>query len=577
MQLIPISFGATILVFTGSIHAQWSSVATSNLAIANGTANQVQPKIAPISGGGCYMSWFDSTGYDVRLQLLDAAGREQWKHGGVLIADRGFSSTQDYALDIDVVGNALLAFRDDRGTGTQITAAKVDRNGKQLWGASGVQLTNTTTFLAAPKIAGTSDGHVVAAWTQGPDVHAMKLNPSGKAAWKAPIVLSNATKNFAASDMHASDKGSVIIAMQLSGKFFEPRHLYAQKLDANGALLWGAAHVAVFDGGSLQMGNYPKFVVDGAGGAVFGWYSTSPAFECSVQRLLKSGAEQFPHNGVSASTDASKGRVNPDVSFDPVTQETFLVYREQRGSTSGVSAQKFGQRGKRQWTATGVIIAALGTSDIGDLNCLATNSGVMGFWTAAPSFGTDQVFGAQLDGAGKIVGPFAVSSSPAVKYRVNSALSSFGFAILAWRDEGSGNPDILAQNILPHGKLGGLASAAIRNGTKVNPTCFTSLTLPAIGTTWRSRVAHPPTALTTATFISIQPTTGPIVPGFGEILAALPAMTLGLQTSKGVADTHSLRIPAKIEFVGPTLATQALVVSPSGFQLCNAIDITIGL
>ena len=39
----------------------------------------------------------------------------------------------------------------------------------------------------------------------------------------------------------------------------------AQKLDATGALLWGAGHVAVFDGGSLQFGNFPDFVTDGAG------------------------------------------------------------------------------------------------------------------------------------------------------------------------------------------------------------------------------------------------------------------------------------------------------------------------
>ena len=43
----------------------------------------------------------------------------------MLVADRGFSSTQDYGLDVDSAGNALLAFRDDRFVGTQITAAKV--------------------------------------------------------------------------------------------------------------------------------------------------------------------------------------------------------------------------------------------------------------------------------------------------------------------------------------------------------------------------------------------------------------------------------------------------------------------
>ena len=113
-----------VLLFVPALRAQWSSNAATNSSIADQTSEQVQPKIAPTSDGGCYISWFDNAagGYDVRLQRLDADGVEQWAHNGVLIADRGFSSTQDYGLDVDTAGNALLTFRDDRFTGTQITA-----------------------------------------------------------------------------------------------------------------------------------------------------------------------------------------------------------------------------------------------------------------------------------------------------------------------------------------------------------------------------------------------------------------------------------------------------------------------
>ena len=41
---------------------------------------------------------------------LDAGGNEHWAHNGVLVADRDMSSTEDYGLDIDADGNALLAF-----------------------------------------------------------------------------------------------------------------------------------------------------------------------------------------------------------------------------------------------------------------------------------------------------------------------------------------------------------------------------------------------------------------------------------------------------------------------------------
>jgi hypothetical protein len=38
-------------------------------------------------------------------------------------------------------------------------------HGRRLWGRLGVQLTNDNNFHAAPKIAGTSDGYIVVAWT----------------------------------------------------------------------------------------------------------------------------------------------------------------------------------------------------------------------------------------------------------------------------------------------------------------------------------------------------------------------------------------------------------------------------
>ena len=62
----------------GVTHAQWSADPSVNLAIADRTADQVQPKIRSTSDGGCYMSWFDNAagGYEVYLQRVDPQGYE---------------------------------------------------------------------------------------------------------------------------------------------------------------------------------------------------------------------------------------------------------------------------------------------------------------------------------------------------------------------------------------------------------------------------------------------------------------------------------------------------------------------
>ena len=115
-----------LLILTPLASAQWSTDPAVNLAVADASGDQVQPKVAPTLDGGCYISWFDSigNGFDVRVQKLDVNGNELWAHGGVLVFDRNLSWTMDYGLDVDAAGNALLAFRDDNGSTTQIVASK---------------------------------------------------------------------------------------------------------------------------------------------------------------------------------------------------------------------------------------------------------------------------------------------------------------------------------------------------------------------------------------------------------------------------------------------------------------------
>ena len=433
------------------------------LALADTADEEAQPKVAQRADGGSYVSWFHSDpggspafGFDVRLQRLDADGNELWPHGGVLIADRGFSSTQDYSLAVDGGGNALLAFRDDRFTGTQITATRVDASGAQTWGPTGVQLTSTTAFVAAPKIAATTDGAAVVAWTQNSETRVQRLDgATGAPLWPADVVLTPADGgNYGASDLHGADQGTVILALQKSGGFTAPRHLHAQKLDPSGAPLWGANPLVIFDSGSLQFGNFPTFVPDGAGGAVFGWYSSSPSLECFAQRVTANGAEVFPHNGVAASTNGALERTSPWVGFDPVSQATFLVYPEENLSLSGVSAQKLDAAGNRLWSNTGATLAGPDSEDHTGAAGVVREGELTAFWVASPGFGQDRIEGARTDAGGAVVGALIdVSTTPAQKFRVQASLAQGGDAVVVWQDGGASG-DVQIQNVNPNGTLG---------------------------------------------------------------------------------------------------------------------------
>ena len=449
-----------VLTLTTAAWAQWSSDPAKNLPLANkkNGNDQVQPKVLPLSNNGWYVSWFDSdpngpppVGYDVYLQRLSPGGVEQFRHDGILVADLSNSSTEDYGLDVDTKGNALLAFLDTReGAKPQVTAAKISPSGKALWGKLGVQTTKDGGSHHAPKIAGTSDGDIVVAWTSDSNVVLQRLNASGHPLWGKGIVLSESGYNYSVADLHAAGNGSVIVSWTRDHGFRTDRGIYANKLSAQGKLLWGKGHVKVLDSGSLQLGAYPYFVPDGKGGAVFSWYTSIPSLQCFAQHVLANGHEAFPHNGAAASTNTTNVRVSPAASYRAATDEVFLFWTEEDSNQvlNGVYGQKFDAKGTRQWGDSGLQVVPLGADQQIFVQNVQIGSGALAFWVDQVGFGSATIQATRLNGSGKVVcQQFPVSSRPADKSRLSAGIVLSGLSAVAFEDDRSGNSGIYIQNV----------------------------------------------------------------------------------------------------------------------------------
>jgi len=455
-----------VLTLASAASAQWSSDPMQNLALSNiPGADQVQPKVLPLPNNSWYVSWFNNnpndpppTGYDVYYQLLDPNGYEQFPHDGIQVAKLTLSSTEDYGLDADAGGNALLAFLDDRRdpNNPQVTAAKMSPSGQPLWGASGIALTFDPGFHASPKITATSDGFVVVAWTTNSAVILQKLDSNGHPLWVGKtafdygVTLQESGFNYLLSDLHAADDGSVIVSWVRNKGFGSNNYLYANKLSADGKLLWGAGHVKVYDGGSLQFGEFPYFTTDGSGGAVFSWYTSSPSLQVFAQHILSDGTEAFGHNGAVGSTNQFNVRVSPSASYNPATQETFLFWTEEDSNQveNGVSGQKFNSAGARQWTDTGVVIVPLGSDSQIWVENVQLGTGALVFWVDSPGFGSGTLYAAKLDGNGNFLcSQFGVSTASADKFRLFAGIASSGLAAVAWEDDRNGENDIFIQNV----------------------------------------------------------------------------------------------------------------------------------
>jgi len=438
---------------------QWSSDPAKNLPLADkGNGNdQVQPKIKALPDSGWYVSWFDSdptspppVGYDVYFQRLNAAGFEQFPHDGLQVADLSNTSTEDYGLDIDTSGHALLAFLDTReGANQQVTAAKMGPLGRPIWGPLGVQLSSDSSFHAAPKIVGTTDGDVVVAWTSDSNVVLQRLDPNGNPLWGTGVVFSESGFNYSLADLHAADNGSVILSWVRDHGFGSNRQLRANKLSSSGALLWGQQNITIFDQGSLQFGNFPYFILDGTGGAVFAWYTNFP-LQCYAQHIRADGSEAFPHNGSAASTNTQNVRVSPSAAYRQATDETFLFWTEEDFNQvlNGVYGQKFNSSGTRTWAQTGLPLVPLGSDSQIFVESVQIGNGALLFWVDQDTLGQGTIQAMGLNARGHVVCPqWVVSSAPASRFGLVAGVAPSGLAAVAWADNRIGNNAIYMQNV----------------------------------------------------------------------------------------------------------------------------------
>lgn len=453
--------------------AGWSDDPAANTLLSGRPGEQALPKIQPLADGGAYVSWYDNAGggYDPTLQRIDARGEVLWAKDGIALADTAFSWVTDYDLAADADGSALLAFRDDRSGSEQVTAVRIDPDGKPLWGPSGKTLSAASEFVGPPRLCSTSDDRVVVGWTEGSLIRIQRLGLDGSPLWSSAVEISDAKAQLMLADIEAAPEGGFIVSWVRSAGFTSPRQLFTQRFSAEGEALWGEADAAgsrqplpVFGKGTLQYGNFPPFIPDGEGGAVFVWYETDP-LQPRAQRVDAAGRLLWGPDGLpAAAPDPSVDRVEPAGAFDPRTGDVTVFWRETPRESGpyrqALRGQRIDRAGQRAWGEAGRELAAWGPHELTQLEAAAVPDGVLLAWVEKLAEGDQRVWIRKLaaDGTDRWAPQLAVSSAAGAKSRLTLALLHGGTAALAWQDTRGGSEDIYLQNVNADGSLGKAAA-----------------------------------------------------------------------------------------------------------------------
>lgn len=462
-----------VLIFSTTIQAEWPASADANLVICNHSGEQSITKVAAASDGGCYISWFDhqSGNYDVYLQRLNGDGIPQWQDNGILISNHPQNSwITDYDLTVDQEDHAIVVFNDIRsGPDWDIYAYRISPAGEFVWGANGLTVSDNTNFEPSPKVAVTSEGHIIITWTEetgmGTVINLRKLTTAGEDCWSPPMVTFTAGYGVTNPWITAADADNVILLyLKATGPdYWDPQHLLAQKYDSSGSALWNPDGVTVSTAGGIALYMTPEIQHDGYGGAFAYWYDTRAMdHHVYVQRILEDGTTAWTTNGVRTVTIGGELQMDPTLvcSADSGSVMVFYLATDMNQNDRGVHGQMLNSEGELQWGSGGSALIPLSSNNPSAIHAYPQDNGAVVIYkqdvpgsvvnTQIKAFRTDENGGHVWDSS-----PVIMCSVISGKGRIAGDCNYLGQLIAAWSDDRfDASGDIYLQNINPDGTLG---------------------------------------------------------------------------------------------------------------------------
>jgi len=468
LRMVAVLISLAALVALASVALAWSNDPTVNTAICTASSYQAQPHIASDGSDGAIITWVDlRSGYpDIYAQRVDSAGAVQWNaNGAAICAVGGIQGNPEIASDGS--GGAIITWGDTRSGTWDIYAQRVNSAGEVQWNANGVVI---STFLGEPpdhEIASDGSEGAIITWHddrggwENYDIYAQRVDSAGAVQWTANGV---AICTASGRQMHPTivgDGSEGAIITWYDDRSGPPYDIYAQRVDAAGDVQWLADGVAICIASGSQ--GAPEILGDGSGGAIITWDDRrSGDWDIYAQRVDASGAVQWLANGVAISTASGEqgyaeivgdgsagaiitwddGRDDPNGGFDPI---------------GDIYAQRVDAAGDVQWLADGVAISTASGDQsypqiVGD-----GSAGAIITWDDTRS-GNSDIYAQRVNHSGTplwTANGVAISTASGEQSYPQIVGAGSGGAIITWDDTRSGidNWDIYAQRVNADGSL----------------------------------------------------------------------------------------------------------------------------
>jgi hypothetical protein len=369
--------GVNYDVFAQRVNASGAIQWTANgVALCAAINSQWYPTVVPDGAGGAIVTWWDyrsGSFSDVYVQRVNASGVPQWTTDGVALCTA--AGQQRYQTIVsDAAGGAIVTWQDSRGAYSHIYAQRVNASGTPQWTANGMAICMATGNQQYPTITSDGVGGAIVTWQDGRsgnyEIYGQRVNASGVVQW-APdgVDFCTATGVKQYPTIVSDGAGGAIVTWHDSrnGSSWE---IYAQRVDSSGAAQWTANGVALCTATEDQ--KWPIIASDGAGGAIVTWldYRSGSDWDIYAQRVDATGAVQWTTNG--ATVCAAMGAQEDPAIISDGAGGAIVTWHDLRGGIGDIYAQRMNASGTPQWTTDGV---ALCTAALAQQNPQITSDG----------------------------------------------------------------------------------------------------------------------------------------------------------------------------------------------------------
>lgn len=466
-KMAQLSTGDYIVVFEDSrngntdIYAQKMDRAGKSLwgklsqPVCTAPRDQLSPRVIADREGGAIIVWQDDRqgNFDIFAQRLDPAGTPSWTIDGVPICS--LSNGQIFPQMVeDGRGGAIILWQDYRSGAEDLYAQRIDREGRILWPIDGVPVCTAPGSQWQARLISDTAGGAIAAWTDrrngNADLYAQRLDPNGRAIWKAEGVAVAADESDQEQAVLTSDgyQGALIAWKSAD-------NLNLQRIGSDGNLIYSAPGILIAK--NAAGASTVQIAGDGAGGALLAWSDPKAGDpDLYVQYLNPAGQVQWGEEGRILL--ALRGtQTNPQIAGAGPWVIVWEDVRDRNSSGKQLYAQRIGKDGYYYWTVTGTLVSDNG-SDPREADLMLDPSGETVICYQDRKRGNFDIFAQKLAGDARLLwGKWGIAVSAVAGSVAQQEVLAVGDGragyIFAFEDFRNGFSNIYLQRINERGNL----------------------------------------------------------------------------------------------------------------------------